>query len=410
MNTMSILVALAFVPAAGPSMRGAVVDSDGKPIVAARVDIATAAPRVGQGLFCPSCYRDCKKSATTDGQGRFEIRDLDPTLKFTLLASSPNRKAHHTKLVDPLWGEVKILLEPLPANLPGARIVLGQTIDDAGRPIAGALIDPCGAKVGEVHRFGAIQEVDPTVSDAHGNFSLALPETFKDLDVQITMHGYAGRIAPSLKAGSERHKIVIPSGTRVTGRLVHPLQSTAGLRVAVVQIERGARHHFIKAVGAVTDPAGRFEFEHLPADESFAIFTLVGEGPQRLVLKTKRFQALGDGQERDLGELEVGSPLRLSGKIELPAGLALPADAKITLGREPAWDLIAIPIEKDGSFVADGLPPESYSVHIAAKGFEVDPDRLSYQVLGPQRFGIRLRESLADLKIPLVPNSPKPKP
>lgn len=410
MNALSISIALALLPAAGPSMRGVVADSDGKPIAAARVDIATAAPRVGQGLFCPSCYRDCKKSVTTDEQGRFEIRDLDPTLKFTLLASSPNRKAQHTKLVDPLWGEVKILLEPLPANVPGAQIVLGQTIDDAGRPIAGALIDPCGAKVGDVHRFGAIREVDPTVSDADGKFSLALPETFKDLDVTITMHGYAGRLVQSLKAGSDRHKIVIPSGTRVTGRLVHSEQSTAGLRIAVVQIERGAMHHFIKAVGATTDPTGRFTFEHLPADESYAIFTLVGEGPQRLVLKTKRFQALGDGQERDLGDLEVGSPLRLSGKVELPAGQLLPADAKITLGREPAWDLIAIPIEKDGSFVAEGLPPETYNVHIAAKGFDVDPDRLSYQVLGPQRFGIRLRESLADLKIPLIANPPKPNP
>jgi hypothetical protein len=33
-----------------------VLDSSHQPIAGARIDVATAAPRVGRGLFCPSCY------------------------------------------------------------------------------------------------------------------------------------------------------------------------------------------------------------------------------------------------------------------------------------------------------------------------------------------------------------------
>jgi hypothetical protein len=53
------------------TLRGSVMDAAGKPISGARIDIATAAPRFGEGLFCPSCYRDCAKGARSDNEGRF---------------------------------------------------------------------------------------------------------------------------------------------------------------------------------------------------------------------------------------------------------------------------------------------------------------------------------------------------
>src|SRR3954453_10646714 len=124
MNALPSLIGLVCMLSAEPaglSLRGTVLDAEGKPIAGARVDIATAAPRVGQGLFCPSCYKDCAKWTRTDEQGRFEIRGLSPTLKFTVLASSPNKKAHQTKLIDPLLGDVKIVLETLPTDLPRER-------------------------------------------------------------------------------------------------------------------------------------------------------------------------------------------------------------------------------------------------------------------------------------------------
>jgi len=111
---MNSIVALASIICLFPpqdahntSLRGTIVDAQGKAVADARVSIATAAPRVGQGVFCPSCYKDCSKWTRSDSEGRFEIRELNPTLKFTLLASSPDKKAHLTKLLDPRAGEVK---------------------------------------------------------------------------------------------------------------------------------------------------------------------------------------------------------------------------------------------------------------------------------------------------------------
>ena len=54
-------------------LTGSIVDQQGQPVSGARVDIAIAAPKIGPGIFCPSCYVDCAKHTTTDDDGQFEI-------------------------------------------------------------------------------------------------------------------------------------------------------------------------------------------------------------------------------------------------------------------------------------------------------------------------------------------------
>jgi hypothetical protein len=279
-------------------------------------------------------------------------------------------------------------------------------VDDRGQPIAGALVEPVGGKSAEGRWWGVVEGVDPTVSDPEGRCQLFLPAGLQGVDLQVFAPGHAGTKAPLVKPGTDRHRIVVPAGTRVTGRLVQAGKPIKGLRVAVVQLERNAEHHFIKAVGAVSDADGKFAFDYLPANEDYAIFTLLGEGPQKLVLTTKRFKAHGDRAERHLGDLEVIPAQRLAGRVLVPEGQTLPANVKITLGRDPAWDLIAAPVGKDGSFAIDGLPPEAYEIRIAAKGFEIDGGRLPYQVLSEQSFGLRLRQSIEDLRIPVIKAGP----
>jgi hypothetical protein len=81
------------------------------------------------------------------------------------------------------------------------------------------------------------------------------------------------------------------------------------------------------------------------------------------------------------------------------------------LVRDPAWDLISVPVESDGKFAIDGLPPETYAIKFAAKEFEIDGKGVPYQLLGPQSLGLRLRESVEDLHIPLIATDvPRSKP
>src|SRR5262249_52275895 len=158
--------------------------------------------------------------------------------------------------------------------LPPERTVRGQLLDDQGHPIAGALVEPSGAKT-ENRRWWGRVEADPTVSDKDGNFLLIAPESYEGLDLSINRKGFAGIDVELVSPGKEPRQITVPSGTQVTGRLVHNGQPLAGQTVAVVQLDRSVPHHFLKAIAATTDADGKFAFNYLPADERYAIFTPV---------------------------------------------------------------------------------------------------------------------------------------
>lgn len=85
-SILSILILTSSVAVAeSASIRGTVVDEQGKAVSDALVDVYTAKPRVGTIPYCPSCYADCRKEVTTDAAGRFAISSLNPKLLFTLL-------------------------------------------------------------------------------------------------------------------------------------------------------------------------------------------------------------------------------------------------------------------------------------------------------------------------------------
>jgi hypothetical protein len=173
--------------------------------------------------------------------------------------------------------------------------------------------------------------------------------------------------------------------------------------VAVVQLKRGAGGHFIQAVHDTTDEQGEFVFEYLPPDQAYAIFTPIPGNDSGYVLTTKRFAAYGNHKKRDLGTLAVIPALRLAGRLRLPPGHAAPANARLSLGRDPAWDLVAVNIESDGRFAIGGLPPETYEVGLSSQGYAIDTAALNYQTLRNNDFGLRLEKSLSNLEIPLKP-------
>lgn len=386
----------------GVSLEGSVTDDRGRPIAAAVVDIATAAPMFGQGFFCPSCYPDCQKKTQTDANGKFAIRGLSPNLKFRVLVGSPGKKPVLTQLIDPLAAPLVVPLADLPKDIPGERLVTGKVVDDLGQPIGGALVECSGGKTAERRWWGA-NEVEPAITDARGEFRLILPVGYLAVDVEATADGFAGTQVALLAPRAGPHNVVIPTGARVTGQLQFEGKPAADVRVAVVQLDRNAGGFFIKAVSATSDAKGRFEFNCLPANQKYAIFSVVGEAPQKLVLTTKKFAVPADHKERDLGTLALVPALHLRGKFQLAPDQTMPDSAKLTVGRDPAWDLISIPVEPDGSFEVLGLPPESYELSLRAKGLKIDPKRLKFQTIEDgDSFGLRLEKSLDNVLIPLA--------
>lgn len=385
------------------ALTGRVADGNGAPIAGARVDLWTARPRVGLSITCPSCYRDCAKWANSNPQGEVSIDDLDPTLLFRVLVVAPGYRPIVTPFVDPAAGELEFTLEAVPADLPADQTLRGIVLDDRGKPLAGAIVSPFGAKTAGRRWYGRLPGVDEAaVSDAGGEFVITSQGALLGLDVEVEAPGYAICRRELLEFNGERHEVQLRRGAIVTGSLSYEGKPVRRRPLGIVQRNRSA----VACVGEVTqasDDSGAFAFANLQPNERYVLYSLCDGTDDLPVLKTTSLQTRGDLEVTELGELPLIDGLVIAGKVEVPPGAALPEGALLRIERDPAFDWCELPLADDGAFEARGLPPEVYSIDVIAPGFELDAARLRYQATSQRQFGLRLRSNLRDLQVPLVP-------
>lgn len=86
------------------TINGNVTTSAGKPVEHATVLVYSAGVKKGYAEFCPTCWADCGKRATSDADGNFAIPGLSPDLVFTLLVLREGYSAKYVEKVDPAKG------------------------------------------------------------------------------------------------------------------------------------------------------------------------------------------------------------------------------------------------------------------------------------------------------------------
>ncbi|HVC97958.1 MAG TPA: carboxypeptidase-like regulatory domain-containing protein [Pirellulales bacterium] len=385
-----LLCAVSAVPAAG-TLTGRVFDENGEPLAGALVDLSTAKPRVGLAVTCPSCYRDCAKSATTDAEGRFSIGELDPTLLFRVLVLATGRRAVLTKLTDPAETELEVKLEPLPAALPPDRMLKGRVFDELGKPLAGAVVSPTGAKTHEKRWWGQLPGVDEAaVTDAEGQFVITSQEPKLGLDLRAGAPGYADFPSRLFDLDGSEHEIRMRRGATVSARLTYQGRPVKRRAIGMVQRDRSVGH-FVGETTMATDDDGNFLFANLQPNERYVLYSLCDASQDLPVFKTVSMETGGDGEVTSLAEISLLQGLTLTGRVELPTGATMPKGAKLRVSRDPAWDWCETLLSDDGEFKIRSLPPEVYSVSVIAPGFEIDASRMRYQVTGASEFGLRLR-------------------
>jgi hypothetical protein len=395
----------------GATLSGTIRDEQGNPLAGATVSMFTAKPREGVGTICPSCYTDCRKYATSDGQGQFAIEGLDAELFFTVLVVAPGHRSHLTHWLDPLAGPLDVKLQPYPKNLPPLRSLSGRVIDPDGKPVAGAVVNAVGAKTPEQHLFGLLRDVDrAAVTDAFGFFLLTTQEPKLGLDVRVSAPGFAVSPSQHFELHQPAVEIQLMRGASVSGTLMQAGQPVPHRAIGIVQTNRSHMNFSSERVMG-TDELGQFQFVDLQPNEPYVLYTIcldnVGrsEGePARGVLKNFELTTPYAGRSTDVGELTLIPGLSLVGQIVVPAGQALPAQATVRLGRDPAWDYCEVVVGENGTFEFHGLPAEVYSVRVLADGYDLDASRLRFQATGPMQFGLRLRsdhDAAKRIEIPL---------
>jgi hypothetical protein len=371
-----LAVGMSDEPNPGPStIVGEVHDESGQPLAGATVFIDTAAPRVGIGVLCPSCYPDCRKSAVTDSAGRFALKDLDTGLKFRLLAYAKNHQPTYTeKHIVAEAGRVALTLKAhdLDRREPG-RLVRGRVLNENGDPVGRAVIEPNGARRGESTQFGGMVElgIDPlAVTDDDGAFARGVGSGIDQLLVVIRAPYLAPKRAKLTPGESEPATISLGVGVTVTGRLLHEGKPVPGAALGMAQRDRNSET-FLGSLVFACDDAGRFSFVNVPTHESFFLYGLMDSLEAVGSLKARPIFTESHGQTIDVGDLALEPGHSLRGRVVLSDGKPLPPNTRILLNRTEAWDTQTATIGDDGAFAFVGVPDEIVDLNISVPGYHL---------------------------------------
>jgi uncharacterized GH25 family protein len=370
-------------------LEGKVFDADDNPVSGATVMIWTASVKKGYSTYCPSCYADCGKRATTDEKGFFTISNLSRDLRFRLLVIKENYVPKYVEKVDPL--EQKVITKIKPRQLPSdtTQIVRGRVLDMSGNPVVNATIAPdmvhFKTKDGKVSgRGGAVEGLDPlAVSNKDGNFEIVYNAPATDMTLMIRAKGLAAARFKNVPTGDQRNELKLSMGTNVKGRLMHEGVPVANAQIGLFSHSRFFGESFDEElIGTQKD--GTFSFSNITSGKMWYVYakmeSIVELGAtEAVMLTTPR-----DGESIDIGDLNIVPGHRLSGQVILSDGKQIPKGMKIHVSCDSAWDTQKAELPSDGRFTFNNLPTDNYSIFPSVKGYTLSKSNpnLSWNVEG----------------------------
>ncbi|MGC3957250.1 MAG: redoxin domain-containing protein [Verrucomicrobiota bacterium] len=386
-----------------PTLSGAIVDAAGKPLSNAAIFIYTAAPKVGAGVLCPSCYADCRKQTTSDTAGQFTIPSLDPELRFQILVVAKDHQPKFVDKVDPAEKPIKVTLKPRTGGETSDKRLAGRVTDSDGKPVASAVVNIRGVTRSESTQYGGNKDIDPlAVTDERGDFVINGQTAFEAAGVDVVARGFAKGIFHSLATGGKIHELKLAEGASLTGRVTKDGKPVAGVEVGVSGADRSSEV-YVGNFSVATDADGRFLFVNLPAKTSYQLYGLMKSlGPPGSI--PAQVVRTGDnGDTFNAGELTVKPGFTVAGEIRLKDGTPVPADTRVLLSRENAWDSQQTTAAANGQFRFENVPAESVGLSTRIKGYQMSPRNGSIDPLNPYHLIGRVHTNKLDLIVEFVP-------
>ena len=301
----------ALLTATSTELSGRVVDQQGQGVDGAIVVISTARPRVGPSTTCPSCYPDCTKRTLTDAEGRFAINGLSSKLLFSLAAGGSGYQGLISEHFDPAEKpSIELKLESLPES-PDVTSATGRVVDSNGDPIAGAEVRSRTIYRTNGVMGGGDKSVTPlTLTDSEGHFQITTGDHINAIDLRVIAAGFAPNEAKWERAADKELQIELGRGASIRGRLLLDGTPLAGVEVGMVQRNRSIGN-IVTPVELSTDENGVFQFDQLPPEMDYTIYTHTGQEAKG-VLPVNLIGAPGHGQRADLGDIPTQKPHRLT--------------------------------------------------------------------------------------------------
>ena len=277
--------------------------------------------------------------------------------------------------------------------------------NETGIAVQGALVSPANTIDNEGLRSSSTKGVSPAVTDATGHFEIDLVDGVSGIDIEIAAEGLCNRRFIDLKPSDALKTFELLEGARIVGSVYNKGSPVSGMTISVAQTDRGYRGEkfFQKAIPTVTDTQGRFEIKNLLPEQEYCVYSVIGEADRvnsAAIIKTEKFISSSSGKDLDVVRLTTVQPVSCSGRLIRSDGK--PVDSlPLLFNRDPAWDLIKVPVAIDGSFRIDGLPPEVYEISLSSNQFDLDADRIESILWTEKSIKRLVDKSISDVTLPI---------
>jgi carboxypeptidase family protein len=306
----------------GLTMRGRIVDGDGRPLAAS---VRLVSPKDPQQRL-RAAYGDPSRaegtatfSTATDPDGFFELRELPPG-RFDLVAVAPHFAPRTIPGVEVKEGDSGLDVGTLYLN-PGAT-VSGTVSDASGRPLAAVRVVAYALRpTGSVPGFSSYGHgVGDVITDGSGHFSLSDLIPGEKVSLELRLEGFIPEVLRGLTVPlADPLQVTLWPGASVHGRVVTPDGSPlGGARVQVVPIGQRPARELSHDLSTVSTADGSFTLRGLPPGESRLIASARGH-----LQKTTEL-VLVPGEDTSAIEVVLQSGLRIEGRVLNAQGEPVP--------------------------------------------------------------------------------------
>lgn len=370
----ALMVTMAAIADPAP-LSGSVTGKDGQPIGGARVVIWTGNAINDVPLLCPSCYADCGRAETTDGDGSFTFEDVDDQVAFRMVIVAEDHHPLHTQYVTPGQDPRTFTLQPREAVEEPSRLIRGRVVDAQGRPVADAMVEPRlwwfdAGRRGGSHLDGS----DPfAFTGDDGRFELAAGSPVHGASLHVEGPVLSPRFVNLVRSGlplDEQPDITLHTGVSVNGRLVGADgQPLPGVTLNLQSVDR-SWERFFGPVTYGTDDRGRFSFQNIPANTPIEIIGGMVELRGHGMPEAKRLTTGDNDTTIDVGDIHLEPGYTIRGRVVLSDGEPLPKNGrKVEFVARGAHQRAEI--DDDGSFVLENVPTGEVSMAVQMPGYHI---------------------------------------
>jgi len=333
---------------------GRVVDENEEPVAGAAVALTEANADSLRARFrrLTSGTAGSGGETATDGEGRFELRDLAAG-RFDLAVSAGGFAPLAVPGVELPEGEAEVDLGTV-LMAPGVALE-GRVTDTDRRPIAGASITWHAASRNRMMSAFGNPGRSPVTSGEDGRFRVEDLLPGKSIDVEVKAAGFAGHQVQGVEPpGEEPLLVVLEPAAQLAGRVVDEAGSPIENARVIARGSTGPGA-FGGFGSALSGEDGGFTIEDLTPGK----ITLIAQASGYQALERDLGEVAGGEQRRDL-RLQLARGATLTGRVVGADGLPL-VGARVSV-QDSAPGVLrfttrAAPTDADGRFTLEGLPP-----------------------------------------------------